>query len=376
MKEERWIEAPVLEKISSGLESMGIKKLQERPNAPDVFPFVESPISREGAELLKSPLALYSLFENRGIMHVEPISVSGFTKTTLLAVAAIQRMEPVMQEGLEYTDVAQFVAQPVIRTQFADSIREGVSTSFINIATEQVVAGVEKHLDLAREWISVLEQLGIKKVNLGFFMTQSKEKWGKRSFECDVAKIYLSNLEIGDAVYIDNMPQDNRLPLHLSDIGFGLERLSWVLRGGRYLEEGDAKLIDAVRTTTLLAMSNVAPANNNQGYRFRMFSKRVLKNLGTCDPKQLFYKSYEYWLPWVKNPLDLESVIQLLAVEFNRNLKKDILDELKNQYKYNDVDVDISNNYDAFLGALRGTSIRDEDLKRCRERLEKFTIEI
>lgn len=344
------------EKISRFLEREGLRKLELSPKFSGHPEFVEHPINPEAVELLSAE-SLSRYFETHGVRPERAMPLGEGTHTTLFPVAAIQKLEPVLYEDAPIPEGPSFIAQPVIRTQFWDKVAQGTSTSFVNIATEHVDANLEDHVGHVHEWLQLMSSMGIKKDDLQYRLTSSVERWNSRKIQCEVSKFYFQGMEIGDGVYIPEFPQSERSPLKVSDVGFGMERLLWILRGGNYFSlGGDEHGVDAARSLALIAASGVQPGNKGREYRHRLYSKRLVQSMKSGEEiSKLISDAHAGWLPWMTGAKPVQETIGLIAEEYDRNLRRSLLDSLSANHA--DVGIDVNLPEQAFFQRLGSSSM-------------------
>lgn len=334
------------------------------------FVFIKKPINPELASKLESPKYLETYFERNGFSILQPKPIINKTGITLFISAGVQHLDDVIYKEANYCDVPQFVAQPVLRSQFVKSVGEGSSTSFINICTEKVNPRVQEHFSYLEKWLELLDKMGLKKENISFQLQNTETKWADKKFKSDKIKIFYDGLEIGVALYNTDLPQNNRDPLCFSDIGFGLERIKWILQGGQYFnvfnittKEHEVKnpiILNHILTMALLAGSGIKPANKEHGYRLRLFSKKFIsENIKEhLEIEELAGNAYRYWSNWINLPVSENEALLLIQKENERNFNRELLNSLK--LKYVDVDIDINQSTEKVLKLLRGTSV-DKD---------------
>lgn len=328
---------------------------------------------------LQTPEFLKNFFEDANFKAMPAKLIVNKAGSTLFMSAGVQILDSIIHEEKEIFSEKIYVAQPVFRTQFIDKIGEGISSSFINIATEMVNKSPEEHFMILNKWMQLLEGFGLNKENMILKSVERYSKWGKRRFSCKILKIHYNGWGLGDAAYID-MPQDSRNNISISDIGFGLERIKWLLSpdksyfqsivpSDKELVEFDSELIDYVRTLTLLAGSGVKPSNNAHGYRFRQLSKLLTKiNLEKkANLNDLISIWYDDWRKWTDLPVDKENSIRTINLENERNFNRELLDILKKDYP--DVGIDINQPTTKVIELLNGTSV---DRNHLREVLNKI----
>jgi len=315
-------------RLRTSIEELGLKLM----NGADAEPQFEE-IEEEGFEI-DSPDYFNEAFKKEGFKVAQPIGIVNERVHTLFTVSGIQILDPIIHDGAEISDQKIFVAQPVIRTQFLPQVEEGSLTSFINLTAASINESYAEHFFTIKKWLAIMEEMGFSKEKISVRVSHNKNKWGKREFENEFIGIYYNNVEIGEASYIEKMPQNNRPSISISEVAFGKERMNFSLGGktfGDYLMQGASiKIIDSARTLTLLAGSGVKPGNRGREYRTRLFSKNFVRenmNAGV-SPEDIFKLSYDRWLKWIKLPLNLERTIDILLTEYDRNFNRETLNFL------------------------------------------------
>ncbi|MBN1585523.1 hypothetical protein JW899_04115 [Candidatus Uhrbacteria bacterium] len=349
------------EKVSQFLGREGLRRLDASPKFSGHPEFVERPVNPEAVERL-SPDSLRQYFETCGARLERAMALGEETHTTLFPVAAIQKLEPVFYEDAPIPEGPSFIAQPVIRTQFWDKVSQGTSTSFVNIATEHVGARMDEHIGHVHEWLQLMSSMGIKKEDLQYRLTASTERWNSRKVQCEVSKFYYQGMEIGDGVYIPDFPQAERGPLKVSDVGFGMERLLWILRGGNYFPlEGNEHDVDAARSLALIAASGVQPGNRGREYRHRLYSKRLVQSMKSGEEiSKLISSAHAGWLPWMAEAKPVQETLGIIAEEYDRNLRRSLLDGLS--INHADVGIDVNLPESTFFERLGSTSMDSSEI--------------
>ena len=344
-----------------------------KPITPDGkhFRFIESPTNPNEIELLSTPDFLNQYFDKNGFNVVSPISLLNKNGTTLFVCAGVQILDPVIHQETPISQEPSFVAQPVLRTQFIDCIGEGTSTSFINASTCQINITPQGHFQHLQTWIDLFIQLRLKETDLYFKTKTDKQQWGDKTVKSEKIFIIYDGLEIGDASYVKDLPQKSRPNLSLSDIGFGLERVKWIMQGGSYFDVlGNGRVVNNIdgvsavcsHTLSLLAGEGLKPSNKEQGYRFRLFSKKLVSNilgnhLATQDQTRSYYN---YWKKWTKLSSSKDQTLQAVTQENTRNFNRILLDRLHE--KCPDVGLDINQPTTVILKRLKGTSVKPDYL--------------
>ena len=178
-------------------------------------------------------------------------------------------------------------------------------------------------------------------------------------------------MEIGDASFVKDFPQTNRNNLSFSDIGFGLERIRWILQGGTYANtftenshnKKETSIGDVcLHSLTLLSGSGLKPSNKEHGYRFRLFSKRLIEDIKgdyvNLEASVAHY--YQEWKKWTKLEVSEEETIKTISKENQRNFNRILIDELKKYY--NDVNLDINLSTEIIINRLSGASVDKNNL--------------
>lgn len=335
------------------------------------FRYIEQPLNPKKAELLSTPSFLNNYFNDRGFNISLPTPLINQKGTTLFVCAGVQVLDNIIHQEAPVPLKPLFVAQPVLRTQFIDNICEGTSTSFINVSTCHLNGSQEQHYQYLQTWLDLFVQLGLNKDDFSFKNKPYQQQWGDKIINSQKMFIIYDGLEIGDASYIQDLPQKTRPNLTLSDIGFGLERIKWILQGGSYFDIlGDGRVSHEItgdvaacsHTLSLLAGEGLKPSNKEHGYRFRLFSKKLVNNaLGEhLISQEQAKKYYNYWEKWTKLVSPLNQSIESLAQENTRNFNRLLLDKLSTHCP--DVELNINQPTDMLIKQLKGTSVKSDYL--------------
>jgi len=207
---------------------------------------------------------------------------------TLFIVAGVQALNPIFIDEAPVTEGALFIAQPVIRTQYADMVGkiDGFSTSFVNICTEDLNASPKRHVEHIDRWLSYLSHIGLFVNQTSIVPEFLTPDWGKGTFNNVAIYLNYGGLQLGDMSFFYGIPQRTRKEMTVSDIGFGLERVAWAVNKstsyfdaiGPFIESFLEKyrLMDSARTLALISGSGVTPSKEGTGYRFRKFAQMLL----------------------------------------------------------------------------------------------------
>lgn len=290
--------------------------------------------------ILSDSNRLKSFFKEKNYTCLKPYSIINNNDTVFVSAG----IQPLLYDyrknkfsNVEYL----YVAQPVIRTQNSNMVEEGSSIAFTNLTTSCFNHSEEEHNNMLNHWYELLYETGIRKEDITVNSDIYETKWGdielcgKRTFH------YYKNVEIGDTTFFTKIVDDNskKIADSMSDLGFGLERLRWLVNGNSYYDlysnsQGlDINLKAYLSVIALLAVNNVKPSNKNFGYRARMFSKKLVnllegRNLN-FNEEQYLEECIEYWKEW-QEKLDFQNK-QIIMDEFIRNGNRYILDQLSSQ---------------------------------------------
>jgi len=331
--------------------------------------FRERANNYESVNNLENPEYLENFFQKKKYDIIQAQSVLQKNGTTLFTSAGVQILDDYIFNEKELVSEKMFVIQPVIRTQFINEVADGISTSFINISTEKLNPTMTEHFSSIKDWLSLLSDLGINKKDLDIFDRKGDPSWGGKKFKNNIMMFFYKGLEIGDAIYAYDISQSNRESISFSDIGFGIERLKWSLGNDNYFDYKydnslRPKVFDYCKTLALLSGSNLEPSNNNQGYRFRQFSKRLQQEFpGKVDStKNILMYYYDFWSKWVNLEKGPKESLEIIEKENERNFNRILLDKLSE--KYNDVGIDINLSTEEVLKLLKGTSVEEDYLNK------------
>lgn len=324
-------------------------------------------------DLLKSA-DIIKYFDDRGYDCLPPHNIVN-NNDTVFITAGIQPLIKYYQGQILLPNRKLFIPQPVIRTQYMNSIGEGSALSFVNVTSAQFNHSLSEHDMMVKDWYNFFYQLGLKKSN---FETQTdiyEDDWGKNLHVEGIRTFhYYDGLEIGDTTYFTKINDDfQNLEIDsMSDLGFGLERLRWQLNGGSYydLYEKNVEISLEVKAylsaIALLTVNKVKPSNKNSGYRVRLFSKKLVQLLGIRDLN--FYEHLylneclEYWKNWQQTCDAVDE--NVIMNELVRNGNRYILDVLSD-IGYDELSkIDINVTRDDFFAKLNSFGL---DMKKVRK---------
>lgn len=158
----------------------------------------------------------------------------------------------------------------------------------------------------------------------------------------------------------------------MSDLGFGLERIRWLVSGNSYFDiYSDMKQLNCyikayISVLALLAVNNVKPSNKNSGYRARLFSKKLVNLLDGRDLNDIenlyLDECIRYWNNWYNGSITQNKSI--ILDEFIRNGNRYILDMLEKEGfdKLSKIDINITR--DEFYKRLYSSGVPKDRIKK------------
>jgi len=276
-----------------------------------------------------------TLFSGLGYSISPSISmVSGFN--TDLVSAGVQIFSEILltgvtdgKEGLKY-----FVAQPCVRLgslkSQEDNLPHDMSTSFVNICTEGVGLTAEGHISSIDDWLSALSGVGLHANHVNLVIRDRVENWGAGDFLVHQVFFVYSGIEIGDANFIYSVPSNTKLSM--SDIGFGLERICWVINGTKSYSDvfmnlgldASSEFQDVCRTIALLVSNGIPPSGRGAGGRLRWLIRRAMLLGDTANVLRLVYFYLDFWKEFNEFKLDYDSISRVLLPECDYKIIREL----------------------------------------------------
>lgn len=271
-------------------------------------------------------------FRSAGFDSVAPQNIANFDGQTDLVIAGVQMFDGIIHRNQDIRSDKVFVSQPCVRMQFQPHVelREGTSTSFVNVCTEQMGAEFSEHLQSVDHWCTILSKLGLHMNDFVIVMRTSVNDWGTGKFSSIELFFSYGGLELGDAAYL-LIPQPSRSAIPISDIGFGLERIAWAVnKTDSYFDtltpwtaSGAREMFDLFRTIALLVLCGVRAANKGPGLQFRRLAKVLSEKYCGADIHSAIAYYFDYWAKFIKPSIGRDVTIQITRLEIERfvNLK-------------------------------------------------------
>ena len=316
---------------------------------------------------------LKEFFKEKNYNCVMPYSIIN-NKETVFVSAGIQPLLNDYREKKLNDSKKLFVAQPVIRTQYSESIKEGTSIAFVNLTTACFNHSEEEYNRMIEDWYELLYKMGIDKNDITINSDIYHTKWGDLELVGKRTFYYCKDIEIGDTTFFTKVIDGNlqKIADSMSDLGFGLERLRWIINGNSYYDlysnsqELDSNLKAYLSVLALLTVNDIKPSNKNSGYRSRMFSKKLVnllqgRNLNLKEKKYLD-ECIEYWKEW-QGQINFQNN-QMIVDEFTRNCNRYMLDQLVNDGFDNLSGININISRSEFEKRLINSGVSVEKVKK------------
>lgn len=284
--------------------------------------------------------------------------------TTFLTVAGVQAFDDVLFDEAPASAKPAVVAQPSIRVDAKAAVgaRQGITTSFVNLATVRTDAGVDAYVTDLDAHLDLLSELGLFVSDCSLVVdAPTVEDWGTGEFEKYAIRLLYGGLELGEFGILRGFPQETRADLSVVDCGFGLERICWALNRTpsfppivgplRSAIHESFDYLDTVRTLTLMAGGDVAPGPEGAGYRLRQYICDLIDEKPTGDCMELVRHYHRFW----------ETFASLSSFEVTRTtLRREIDRQYNRRFEEcpNAPDEDVAT--EEFLAELlnRGNSLR------------------
>ncbi|HIU40363.1 MAG TPA: hypothetical protein IAB68_03600 [Candidatus Aphodocola excrementigallinarum] len=314
-----------------------------------------------------------NFFESNNYICLKPYHIVNNNDTVFVS-AGIQPILKDYREGKLTDGKKYFVSQPVIRTQYIDSIDEGYSLAFINSTSSSFNITEEEYKKMIKDWYDFIGNAGLLKKKLTSQTDLYSDIWGDLQVSGKRTFYYYDGMEIGDTTFFTNVTKDNhKIDIDsFSDLGFGLERLRWLSVGGSYYDlYSNSKKIDCnikayLSAIALLAVNNVVPSNKNCGYRFRLFSKKLVGLLEAKDLSEeesnYLDECIEYWLEFQRN--DDQFNKNIILKEYIRNGNRYIMDLLIQEGYENVSGININIPRDEFIKRVIASGVETEKVRK------------
>ena len=321
--------------------------------------------------------SVHTLYSDLPLLSPDPV-LRPFGDTTFFTSAGIQHLETKLYDT-DKIGKGFCIYQPCIRTQYMDDIKEGSSTAFTNFSATHLDANQDLFIDQTRKFLSFLLAKGITREQIKLSLEIEKQKqWGKREFSITDFSVFIDDTEVGVINFMHNFPFSEEKKIDICEVGIGLDRLNWKLGieknyfsgfNGLYndiclalSQDECAKIIDPIRTATLITMLGIRPSLKNHGYRTRLLSKRFVSRRANkpVDEKELIHNSYLWWeKQGIQSKFPLKEVQDIISKENKRNendlLRKKLQEKLQIKTK-----LDINEEPELFIAKIQRSMPKKE----------------
>ncbi|KKR08247.1 MAG: hypothetical protein UT32_C0002G0010 [Parcubacteria group bacterium GW2011_GWC2_39_14] len=277
-------------------------------------------------------------FRSVGFIPIPPLNIANAAGQTDLVIAGVQVFDNIIHNEEPIREDPFFISQPCVRMQFQPQVesQEGTSSSFVNVCTEKMGAGITQHLQTIDQWCTFLSQMGLHMNDFVLVLRTRTNDWGTGAFQSLELFFSYGGLELGDAAFV-LIPQANRDPIPISDIGFGLERIAWAVnKTASYFDlltpwtsTESRELHDACRTLSLLVLCGVQASNKGPGLQFRRFAKLLSEKYYGAELYALIQYYYNYWAQFIEPHVDCEQTLLRARLEIERFINRRLCAELK-----------------------------------------------
>jgi hypothetical protein len=247
---------------------------------------------------------------------------------TFFVIAGVQLFDDVLHHGAPPRDGAYFIAQPSVRLRAPHKIgvRPGILSSFVNLCTEQLNGSFTDYTAHLHAWLAGLLALGLDEDGVTLIVELEPDRRG--DFEFRTIDVNYYGFELGEAILLRTT--DPASPVRtMLDFGFGFERIVWVVNGAdsfssmvgppRLALGDNPRLIDFLRTMTLLAAAGLTPANSGRGHVLRRLAKLAAEEgAGSAPIDDIVAHSYAYWAAFTTPRVDLATCTAVVRAEANR----------------------------------------------------------
>jgi hypothetical protein len=257
---------------------------------------------RRGRAPLELVTGLGEALGRAGLITGQPLLPLRWRRDTDLTISAVQALDPWLKDGQPHVWREGYLPQPVVRSsglsRTGDPLPDGFLTSFVNISYIQRIGAVATHAELLDHWIGALSAVGLHAGRLT--IRGGLRVWHRETVSGITLFLDCDGRELGDAVLLWNTDRPDHLG---SDLGSGLERLSWVLGEqpwaraafGDLVDWHDVTLLDATRTATLLLMSGLRPQGRGAGGTLRAMARRIDPAVAVSGLGRLVRAHHRHW---------------------------------------------------------------------------------
>ncbi|MCK9576389.1 MAG: hypothetical protein M0R51_10750 [Clostridia bacterium] len=330
----------------------------------------------DGKYLLAERVYSGNIQNESSLEHISTSKPDGVLRpegdTTIFTSAGIQHLETLERDKINLESEKFKIAQPVVRSQFMDKIKEGYSTAFIDEAIVQLGVSDEDFFSMCKQMVidSLNHDTDIQKYYLTIDIQD--DRWGQKKFTKLVVTLYYDGNEVSEGVYIDKFPKVDGQTVSVAETTHGAERYKWIHRENKdqpyfidfeefyHSDNKDdvARIIDPVRTATLMLMQGVVPSHKDPGFRLRQLIKRFVERNAEASfsEDRLLNLSYDFWLRNnVEGIVDKVGARELLKKEMIRAQNVHIVNRVERDTGKK-IKVDVNLGTDEFIKRIYSSS--------------------
>jgi hypothetical protein len=267
--------------------------------------------------------------------------------STHFTTGGVQHIETILRKEGSLEKRIFAIAQPSVRSQYMDKVKNGTSTAFVSVSLESIDTNPAEFFDLSSKFIDLMINVGLNPQKIKFKIDNISDSWNNKELSQKAITIIYDDIEIGECIYIPSYPFIENKKVPVVDISFSIERLMWSIDKDFYLPEMKEiysankkkasmehliSIVDCIRTSVLLAGEGIKPSHRDPGYRLRQLIKRFVERNRNVniDIRELAVTSYNFWKSWNYNPdLSIEDIIQTLVQEKERSTNVFLLKEIE-----------------------------------------------
>ncbi|WP_157036380.1 hypothetical protein [Streptomonospora alba] len=223
-------------------------------------------------------------------------------RETDLTISAVQALDPLLKDGTTRTYRQGFIPQPVVRftarRDAAGELRDGFTTSFINVSRVEPITDITAYIDAIDGWISVLSAIGLHARHISILGDLTV--WRRGAVCGTTLRFQHVGETIGDIVLLWNADEPTRAAI---DLGSGLERLAWArshlpwtqLIYGGFADSAPSGVLDALRTATLLLGHGISPTSRGAGAATRRVLATIPRETASPGVSSVVRHFHGYW---------------------------------------------------------------------------------
>lgn len=239
-----------------------------------------------------------------------------------LTFSAVQALDPYLKHRRRDVLTHGFIPQPVVRftgpRDAHGALLAGFATSFVNVSIVEPIDTIGDHAALIDTWISALSRLGFHARHLT--ISGRLAVWQRAPVSGITLQFHHEDRELGDAVLLWNHEDPSQLA---TDIGSGLERLAWLLTCqnwdkvvfGALAEQAAPRVLDAMRTATLIIGTGTRPAARGPGSAVRRLLRLENERIDGLGFSRIVRRAHAYWNRIAPLPLPWPQVCQIVDEE-------------------------------------------------------------